>query len=333
MGGAADCTGGTAHPASPAAAQWLSGVRAVSSGQQMFMTPYDDVDVAALTHQGLDSDLTNAYRLGASAASAVLGTSSGPSPAGGSAGGTGSSAAGSSAIAWPADGLADSSVLANLAVNGINTAVLSSSEMPGASGVYTPDDAVASTPTATGTTMKVLLADSAITSVLGSATGAPGSSFAVSQRFLAETAMIAGEDPGQALSVVVAPPREWNPPAALASQLLSETVNAPWLAPASLAGLASLTGERQPGGAAGPAGQPGQPERAERRLPQAGRRAGHQRPGVQEHPLPAEGAVPEPAERRRGGDRIVRVAGQPGGERRGRGHDGPRHGLPVLRAP
>ena len=51
--------------------------------------------------------------------------------------------------------------------------------------------------------------------------------------------MIAGEDQGQALSVVVAPPREWNPPAALAGQLLSETVNAPWLAPASLASLAT----------------------------------------------------------------------------------------------
>ena len=82
VGGSADCTGAAAYPASPAATQWLSGVRAVSSGQQMFMTPYDDVDVAALTHQGLDSDLTNAYRLGAAAASAVLGTSSGPSSAG-----------------------------------------------------------------------------------------------------------------------------------------------------------------------------------------------------------------------------------------------------------
>ena len=333
VGGAADCTGGTAHPASPAAAQWLYGVQAVSSGQQMFMTPYDDVDVAALTHQGLDSDLTNAYRLGASAASAVLGTSSGPSPAGGSAGGTRSSAGGSSAIAWPADGLADSSVLANLAVNGINTAVLSSSEMPGASSIYTPDDAVASTPTAAGTTMKVLLADSAITSVLGSATGAPGSSFAVSQRFLAETAMIAGEDPGRALSVVAAPPREWNPPAALAGQLLSETVNAPWLAPASLAGLASSpVSASQAARQAPPDNQVSPNELGGVYLKRAGA-LDTKRPGVQEHPLPAQGAVPEPAERRRGGDRIVRVAGQPGGERRGRGHDGPRNGLPVLRVP
>jgi hypothetical protein len=89
--------------------------------------------------------------------------------------------------------------------------------------------------------MKVLLADSAITSVLGSATSASGSSFAVSQRFLAETAMIAAEGPRLARSVVVAPPREWAPSAALASQLLteSETASAPWLAPDTLAALAS----------------------------------------------------------------------------------------------
>ena len=143
-------------------------------------------------------------------------------------------------IAWPADGLADSSVLANLAVNGISTVVLSSNEMPAPSGTFIPDDAVASTPTATGTTMKVLLADSTITSVLGSATSAPGSSFAVSQRFLAETAMIAAESPHLARSVVVAPPREWDPSAALAGQLLSEseTASAPWLAPDTLAALA-----------------------------------------------------------------------------------------------
>ena len=240
VGGTADCTGGTPQRASPAAAQWLSGVRAASSSQQMFTTPYDDVDVAALSHQGLDSDLTSAYRQGGSVASSLLGASSGPSPAGGRPGRARPSPP-SGSIAWPADGLADSSVLANLAVNGISTVVLSSAEMRAPSGTFIPDDAVASTPTATGTTMKVLLADSAITSVLGSATSAPGRSFAVSQRFLAETAMIAAEAPGPARSVVVAPPREWAPSAALAGQLLSEseTASAPWLAPDTLAALAS----------------------------------------------------------------------------------------------
>ena len=240
VGGTAACTGGIPYRASPAAAQWLSGVRAVASSQQMFTTPYDDVDVAALTHNGLDSDLASAYHQSGLAASALLGVSSRPSSAGGSPG-RAVPASASGSVAWPADGLADSSVLANLAVNGISTVVLSSAEMRAPSGTFIPDDAVASTPTATGTTMKVLLADSTITSVLGSATSAPGSSFAVSQRFLAETAMIAAEDPGQARSVVVAPPREWAPSAALASQLLSEseTASAPWLAPDTLAALAS----------------------------------------------------------------------------------------------
>ncbi|HEY2522745.1 MAG TPA: DUF6049 family protein [Streptosporangiaceae bacterium] len=225
VGGGTDCSGGTQHHASTAAAQWLSGVRAAAGSQQLFTTPYDDVDVAALTHQGLDNDLRNAYSLGRSAAGALLGQS-------GNAG----------AIAWPADGLADSSVLGNLAVNGISTVVLASSEMPSAGSSFNADDAVTSTPTPTGTTMKVLLADSTLTSVLGSATSAPGSTFAVSQRFLAETALIEAEDPGVARSVVVAPPREWNPSSALASDLLSETTSTPWLSPDSLSSLAGSAG-------------------------------------------------------------------------------------------
>jgi Family of unknown function (DUF6049) len=225
VGAGTDCSGGVAHHASAAAAQWLSGVRAAAGDQQLFTTPYDDVDVAALTHQGLDNDLRSAYSQGRSAAGSLLGQP----------GRTDS-------IAWPADGLADSSVLGNLAVNGISTSILSSTEMPSTGGSSSPDDAVASTPTPAGTTMKVLLADSTLTSVLGSATSAPGSTFSVSQLFLAETALIEAEDPGVARSVVVAPPREWDPSPALASDLLSETTSTPWLSPDTLASLASSAG-------------------------------------------------------------------------------------------
>jgi hypothetical protein len=231
VGASTDCGGGVSHHASTAAAQWLSGVRTAAGSQQLFTTPYDDVDVAALTHQGLDNDLRTAYSQGRSTASALLGNSHQPT-----------------SIAWPADGLADSSVLGNLAVNGISTAVLASSEMPATGAVFTPGDAVTSTPTAAGTTMKVLLADSTLTSVLGSATAAPGSAFAVSQRFLAETAMIEAEDPQAARSVVVAPPREWDPTSAVADDLLSDTTSAPWLSPDTLSALASSatsTSQRQ----------------------------------------------------------------------------------------
>jgi hypothetical protein len=222
VGADTDCDGGVSHRASTAATQWLSGVRAAAAGQQMFTTPYDDVDVAALTHQGLDTDLRTAYAQAGSTASALLGDSYQ-----------------STSVAWPADGLADSSVLGNLAVNGISTTVLASSEMPATGAVFTPDDAVTSTPTPAGTTMKVLLADSTLTSVLGSATSSPGSAFAVSQQFLAETAMIEAEDPQAARSVVVAPPREWDPSPALADDLLDETTSTPWLSADTLSGLAA----------------------------------------------------------------------------------------------
>jgi Family of unknown function (DUF6049) len=242
VGGAADCVGGTRFHASSAAAQWLSTLRTSTSGQQMFVTPYDDVDVAALTHQGLDSDLRTAFSQGRSAGSALLGRSFEPSAPTGNGSRATSPTASSGAMAWPADGVADSSVLGNLAVNGVGTVVLNSGEMPPAAPGYTADDAVTSIPTTAGTNMRVLLADSTLTGILGSATSGPGSSFAVSQRFLAETAMIVAEDPGLARSVVVAPPRQWDPSGALASQLLSETVNAPWMSPTSLASLASSAG-------------------------------------------------------------------------------------------
>ena len=228
VGASTACDGGTAHAASTAASQWLTGVRSAASNGQLFTTPYDDVDVAALTHQGLDSDLRTAYAQGRSTAGTVLGTSGQ-----------------SSSIAWPADGLADSSVLGNLAVNGISTAVLASSEMPATGSVFTPDDAVTSTPTPAGTTMKVLLADSTLTGVLGSATASSattspaGSAFATSQRFLAETAMIEAEDPQAARSVVVAPPRDWDPSATTATDLLTDTTSTPWLSPDTLSSLAS----------------------------------------------------------------------------------------------
>jgi hypothetical protein len=257
VGASTDCAGGTKYHASAAAAKWLSSLRSDTAGQQMFVTPYDDVDVAALTHEGLDNDLASAFRQGRSTAASLLGRSSGasgsPGAGGSSASGGGTERTGPQAvsagnIAWPADGLADSSVLGNLAVNGIGTVVLDSNEMPPAStSSYTADDAVTQTPTAAGTKMNVLLADHTLTRVVGSGTSAPGSTFQVSQRFLAETAMIAAEAPNLARSVVVAPPREWDPSPALASQLLSETVNAPWLSPDSLAGLASPAASASPG--------------------------------------------------------------------------------------
>lgn len=220
-GNTENCSGGQSEPANAAASAWLARLRSGTAAQPMFVTPYADVDVSALSHGGLDGDLRDAYTLGDSVAAGALSRNFGK-------------------VGWPAAGTADASVLTSLARYGqVSTVVLNSEQMPSTGGSFAYD-AVASVTTGIGTTMHVLLANNDLTTMLGTAgSSSPGAEFAVEQEFLAETAMIAAEDPYVARSVVVAPPRRWNPPAAVANELLAETSSTPWLRPAKLSSLAS----------------------------------------------------------------------------------------------
>jgi Family of unknown function (DUF6049) len=215
------------EPASKAAKTWLDTLRGITAGQPPVITPYANVDISALVHSGLAPDITSAYSMGYAVASSVLPGSFGPK------------------IAVPAGGTADLSVLTNLAtVQHVSAAVLDSSEMPPVNpAVFEPDDAITSIRTPSGASMTILLADHVLTGVL--ATGdtssgvlPPSTQFAVNQRFLAETAMIAAEAPDLDRSIVVAPPENWSPSATLASDLLSETTSTPWLSPTTLGSLA-----------------------------------------------------------------------------------------------
>jgi hypothetical protein len=235
----ASCSPATTHAASAPAAAWLSGLRSAVAGQPAAATPYADVDIAALVQQNLDGDVHRAFAEGRAGASAGLKQDLTPHAPAGSP----SAADLTTALAWPADGLADYPMLETLAaVDGIKTVVLSTSAMPPVDNLpYTPS-AVTSTPDGEGGDMRVLLADSTITQILGSVTAQsdpPGASFAAQQMFLAQTAMIAAESPHLSRAVVVAPPRRWDPPAGLASGLLADTTSAPWLAPASAGSLAA----------------------------------------------------------------------------------------------
>jgi len=241
VGGVAGCPsrpGGPAlrpEQASQPARAWLAGLRSATAGQQVFVTPYDDADIAALTRYNLDYDLDQAFTEGRLLAGHALDrdfTST--------AGGTTAAAYG---MAWPADGSANRADLAHLAASDkISTVVLDSTTMPPSPEQNFTPSAQARTPDATASGMGVLVSDDTITQLLGSASATSGAAtrFSVEQRFLAETAMIAAEQPGLARSIVVAPPRQWDPPAGLASHLLGETVRAPWLRPVSLARLAAV---------------------------------------------------------------------------------------------
>ena len=127
--------------------------------------------------------------------------------------------------------------------------ILDSTMMPPAVDNGITPTAVTTTPDGVYGQMHVLLADNDIEQVLSAPAAslpgiAPGTkpspaaaAFAREQWFLAQTAMIASEAPHTARAVVVAPPRRWDPGAALAGSLLDETVHTPWLRPASLSGL------------------------------------------------------------------------------------------------
>jgi Family of unknown function (DUF6049) len=220
------CSPAPSKPASKAAKTWLSALRSITPDQPTVITPYANVDVSALVHSGLTADIARAYSMGYAEADHVLDGSF------------------RSLIAVPAGGTADLSTLTNLATaQHIGTVVLDSNEMPPTDPRVFEDDAVTSVRTGSGLTMTVLLADHVLTGVLaagdtGSGVLPPSTQFAVSQRFLAETAMIAAEAPDSDRSIVVSPPQGWSPSAALASDLLNETASTPWLASTALGSVA-----------------------------------------------------------------------------------------------
>ena len=226
VGSRPNCTGTPSVPASAAAASWLAALRKVTPGQPTVITPYANVDMTALVHQGLTADLATAYDAGDAVADSVLHGKFGHD------------------LAWPPGGTADLGVLTNLAAaEHVGTVVLNSSEMPPKDPTVFQQDAVTSLRVA-GVPMNVLLSDDTLTGVLKAGDTSSGilpedTEFAVKQRFLAETAMIAAEEPNSARTIVVAPPEDWSPPEALASDLLGETTTAPWLKPAALASLSS----------------------------------------------------------------------------------------------
>lgn len=210
------CTGATAR----AASAWLSEVRSATAGQPLFVTPYADVDADALISVGHAADAATAFRVGRAVASRILDRDVAPvigQP---------------TSTFWPS-GPINYFTLENLVPQAdVQTVLLSSSALPGG-------QTVVQTPSGQGNYVNVLLADSGLSSLLGSATGAPGSAFATAQAFLAQTALEAEFDPGR--PIVAAPPQRWQPPAGLAADLLAETASAPWLSPVALTGLTAGT--------------------------------------------------------------------------------------------
>ncbi len=232
VGVSSSCVNDPTHQADPQAKDWLANLVRATKGRGLFVTPYADVDVAGLAQYGNNSDLQRAFSSGQQLAGPLLGRSSIPAalPAGPKQ---------LSAIAWPASGLASREVLESLGALHISTVILA---MPPALPLYYTPGAVTSVNDGVGGRLKVLLADDSLSGLLAStAVGSTraGSIFNLSQLFLAQTAMIVAEAPALRRSMLVTPPRRWDPSSALATDLLKDTVNAPWLKPVTVNQLAA----------------------------------------------------------------------------------------------
>lgn len=206
----------TPKPKSAAAERWLTDLKAAAAGDPYFAMPYADTDVVALVRRGRTADLKTAY--GPASTQAVRDTLGGPSEP----------------VAWPPEGVADQNTLNQLSRLGNKVFLLTSDVLPGNPNLtYTPSAAVAMP--MSGGTKYAVAGDRTISTVIGGDTRSPGAALLTEQRFLAETAMITAERPLQQRTVLVVPPRRWNPSPSFAAQLLTDTSAAHWLQPTTLA--------------------------------------------------------------------------------------------------
>lgn len=201
------------EPADTDATAWLGRLKSAVGTAPLDITPYADIDAAAVTRAGLDDDVKPAIRDGAQITQRLL------------------KRAPATDVAWPTQGLADTDTMDVLAFAGARTVVLSQRALSTSQQVnYTPDG-VAQIPTSNGA-VKVLLTDPTLSDVLGG-TQEQTSAAVTEQRFLAETALITAELPNSPRTVVVAPPRRWDPANGLPEALLNDTRQAPWIKPVS----------------------------------------------------------------------------------------------------
>ncbi|MEU7936014.1 hypothetical protein [Microbispora bryophytorum] len=245
---------GTRKNADPAAGQWLNGLRSALTDKTVVATPYADPDMAALVHHGLDKQAAASIQRGAALATELLGREI------------------HGTTAWPAGGKIDRDAVDELAMSGVTSVLLSGDALPPRAAnqdatqngqvvpppAQTTPDAAARLDTIADNPLTALLADPTLSAVLGGNVSGPGAAMLARQRFLAETAMIAFEQPAQqngqfgqtgqngqtgqgtaaktASRTVIAVPQShlWTPDPAFVSGLLQAAAGAPWLRMTSL---------------------------------------------------------------------------------------------------
>ncbi len=212
----------------PLAGAWLTSLAQESARAETDFAalPYADPDLVAVQRAGLQSDLLRAAALGAETVSLALNAEVQQAPP------------------WPGSGVANKPTLEMLQGKDFdaNRVILTSAFLQ-------PQPQFAGTPDALADLegqpdLGLVTSDATISALVGAGPDKAGGLVLASQRLLAETAMVAAERPNDPRSLVVTPPRRWNPPTAWA--LAVRGFQAPWLKPVTLAELEADPGDAPP---------------------------------------------------------------------------------------
>lgn len=210
-GAAALATGAPPAADAPAAAQWLSRLRALTAGAPVLALPYADPDVVAVVRGRLSDDLDTATSLGTDVTAAVLDRAAATTV---------------QPMSWPAEGTADRSSLSAIEASGTTQVLLSDTyAAPVRSTSYTPSGIGP----LSGTGLTAVVADSALSRLLATPAAQLGGNVLGQQRMLAELAMVGLELPSAQRSLVVVPPRGWSPDPVYVHALLHAVSAAPWV--------------------------------------------------------------------------------------------------------
>jgi hypothetical protein len=199
-----------------AAAAWLARLRRLAPRHLVVAVPYADPDLVALERGGEPAP-ARVQQPDADAVARVLGV------------------APNTKVAWPPDGLLTDTVLDEVVAQGASAVVLDPSALPGgppADSGRTPSGA--SPLPALGGQAVALVPDPVVQRLLAAGgrqhNGLAGGPRIAEQRLVAELAMITAEAPSSSRTLVLAPPRRWDPPAGYAAALVADVGRLPWLA-------------------------------------------------------------------------------------------------------
>jgi hypothetical protein len=202
----------TAGTGAAAAAAWLARLRSIAPKHLLVATPYADPDLVALERGG-DAALGQFQTPDLDETARVLGVQP------------------STKVSWPPDGQLTDTALDGVVAQGASAVVLDPTALPRGvheQGGRTPSG-VAPLPALSGQAL-ALVSDPVVERLLArGAVATGGGPRLAEQRLLAELAMITAEAPNDSRTIVLAPPRRWNPSAGYADALTADVSRIPWL--------------------------------------------------------------------------------------------------------